>query len=183
MISYHEGIVGVVAIIAAVYFIRDRRNTPEKSPAAQANNSNNGRRIAAAIAVVVAVAAIFLASSSTAADSVPWSMRLLDRAARVVFFVCGMGGEGYGGGKSLAGGPWRACYERLRPRVGPGDWGGVASVDVNVTDALIARVHTPHGNGNGDSDGDSGAAARVILVMACCRAGHSPSSHTSPSFT
>ena len=122
MISYHEGIVGAVAVLLVAFFIRDARRKNARAPTGATAGAGAGAgrgRIAIAVACM-AVAGAFLSGGGP--DSVPWSLRLLDRAARVLFFACGMGGEGYGGGRSLSGRPWRECFEQFAlRRVGPGD--------------------------------------------------------------
>ena len=163
MISYHEGIVGAVAVLLVAFFIRDARRKNARAPTgatgAGAPGAGRGRRIAIAVSCMAVVAGAFISGGGP--DSVPWSLRLLDRAARVLFFACGMGGEGYGGGRSLSGRPWRECFEQFAlRRVGPGDRDGVASVDVNIPahTPLVARVHTPHGHD------DDGSALLPVLV-------------------
>ena len=84
--------------------------------------------------VAVAVAAVLFPSAPGAELTTSWlKLTALDRAAWMLFMVCGMHGSD-GDGTSIFGGPWRQCFEgvtfSINGRAAAGDWDGVLSEDV-----------------------------------------------------
>jgi len=84
--------------------------------------------------VAVAVAAVLYPSAPGAELTTSWlKLTALDRAAWMLFMVCGMHGSD-GAGTSIFGAAWRQCFEGvtldLLGRAATGDWDGVLSEDV-----------------------------------------------------